>query len=100
MRFFAQVVACRAGVGVAGPGSLLTCAEPPACQGRFLAGGGGAGCACAQLSAGEDRSVQVVTRPGRGTPRISPSSVTDQAAVWSQPGHLSLGSGSKQRNWR
>lgn len=38
MRFFAQVVACRAG-----PGSLRTCAEPPACQGRFLAGGGGAG---------------------------------------------------------
>ena len=68
-------------------GSLQTGTEPPACQGSFPAGGGRAGCPREQLSADEDRSVQVGEhRQGPtsrlGTPRISPRPMTDQAAVW------------------
>lgn len=76
-------------------GSLQIGTEPPACQGSFPAGGGRGGCPREQLSADEDRSVQV-GEPGQGaasrlgTPRISPRPVTDQAAVWPLTAHLSL----------
>ena len=76
-------------------GSLQTGTEPLACQGSFPAGGGRAGCPWEQLTANEDRSVQVGDhRQGPasrlGTPRISPRPVTDQAAMWPLTSHLSL----------
>ena len=76
-------------------GSLQTGTEPLACQGSFPAGVGRAGCPREQLTANEDRSVQVGDhRQGPasrlGIPRISPRPVTDQAAVWPLTAHLSL----------